>query len=276
MSDIIQKLGHSVIHHGKENNRIYLMKYNELDGPVLMEQLDKLASQNHYSKIIAKVPSKAVKVFENYGYQQEAHIPKYYNGVESCIFMCKYLDQSCTSLPDEIQELISYAKSKSKKLFLPLLSNDFNLRILTEEDAQNMVDLYKKVFKTYPFPIFNTSYLIKTMNENIIYFGIYKNKQLIGIASSETDPEYLNCEMTDFAILPEFRGNNYSVLLLKEMEQKIKQQNFKVLYTIARAKSYGMNITFSKLGYTYGGTLFNNTNISGNIEHMNVWYKEIK
>jgi hypothetical protein len=37
-----------------------------------------------------------------------------------------------------------------------------------------------------------------------------------------------------------------------------------------------MNITFSKLGYKYGGLLKNNTNISGAIESMNVWYKEIQ
>lgn len=34
-----------------------------------------------------------------------------------------------------------------------------------------------------------------------------------------------------------------------------------------------MNVTFSKLNYNYGGTLINNTNISGDLESMNVWYK---
>lgn len=81
--------------------------------------------------------------------------------------------------------------------------------------------------------------------------------------------------MTDFATLPEYRGNNFSVILLNKMEKEIEKQSYKLLYTIARAKSYSMNITFSKLGYFYGGTLINNTNIAGNIESMNVWYKKI-
>jgi len=34
-----------------------------------------------------------------------------------------------------------------------------------------------------------------------------------------------------------------------------------------------MNITFSRMGYRYSGTLLNNTNISGRLESMNVWYK---
>ncbi len=45
------------------------------------------------------------------------------------------------------------------------------------------------------------------------------------------------------------------------------------LYTIARAISPSMNITFAKCGYAFGGTLINNTQISGSIESMNLWHK---
>jgi hypothetical protein len=34
-----------------------------------------------------------------------------------------------------------------------------------------------------------------------------------------------------------------------------------------------MNITFAKCGYIFGGTLINNTQISGSIESMNLWHK---
>jgi len=53
----------------------------------------------------------------------------------------------------------------------------------------------------------------------------------------------------------------------------MKNKGIKTAYTIARAMSAGMNVTFSKTGYRFGGRLKNNTNISGNIESMNVWYK---
>jgi beta-lysine N6-acetyltransferase len=36
-----------------------------------------------------------------------------------------------------------------------------------------------------------------------------------------------------------------------------------------------MNVTFSRAGYTFTGTLINNTNIGGSIESMNVWYKRL-
>ena len=53
----------------------------------------------------------------------------------------------------------------------------------------------------------------------------------------------------------------------------MEQLGIDTFYTIARSVSFGMNITFAKMDYKYTGTLKNNTNISGNIESMNVWYK---
>ena len=47
-------------------------------------------------------------------------------------------------------------------------------------------------------------------------------------------------------------------------------RGIKTVYTIARAVSYGMNITFAKQGYVYGGAPFQNTHISGSIENMNI------
>jgi hypothetical protein len=36
-----------------------------------------------------------------------------------------------------------------------------------------------------------------------------------------------------------------------------------------------MNITFAKQRYALAGTLINNTDISGSLESMNVWYKPL-
>ena len=56
------------------------------------------------------------------------------------------------------------------------------------------------------------------------------------------------------------------------METTMNDHGIHTQYTIARALSAGMNITFAKAGYRYAGTLVNNTDISGTIESMNVWY----
>jgi hypothetical protein len=59
------------------------------------------------------------------------------------------------------------------------------------------------------------------------------------------------------------------------MEQTIAASGIHMAYTIARAKSHGMNKTFGRSEYQFGGTLINNTNIGKSIESMNVWYKSL-
>jgi N-acetylglutamate synthase-like GNAT family acetyltransferase len=84
-----------------------------------------------------------------------------------------------------------------------------------------------------------------------------------------------NAEMTDFATLPDYRGQGLATFLLAEMEADMNTRGIRTAYTIARAYSYGMNITFARNGYTFSGTLTNNTNIFGGLESMNVWYKPL-
>jgi putative beta-lysine N-acetyltransferase len=113
------------------------------------------------------------------------------------------------------------------------------------------------------------------MKDNVLYFGVWHDDRLVALSSSETDRENMTSEMTDFATDIEYRKTGLASLLLKAMEVELKKRNFRILYTIARARSQGMNKAFARNRYEYTGTLTNNTNIFGNIESMNVWYKNI-
>ena len=99
---------------------------------------------------------------------------------------------------------------------------------------------------------------------------------MVAASSSEMDVDGRNTEMTDFATLPEARGQGLAQHLLQIMERAMRKTGIQTAYTIARALSPGMNITFAKAGYRFGGTLINNTQISGQIESMNVWYKALE
>jgi putative beta-lysine N-acetyltransferase len=155
------------------------------------------------------------------------------------------------------------------------LGNRFQFHRPGVHDVEQMALLYQKVFQSYPFPIHRPEYLRQTMGQNVSYFGIWEQDKLIALASSEMDPESLNAEMTDFAVLPEYRGNQFALFLLMEMELEMKLRGIKTAYTIARLKSMGMNRTFYKAGYQYRGTLINNCHISGSLESMNVWSKKL-
>ncbi|MDD4031760.1 MAG: putative beta-lysine N-acetyltransferase [Bacteroidales bacterium] len=272
-----QKIGHSCIQHGKENNRIYLLKYDDHDPFVLIQQLNGLCKKYNYGKIIAKIPEHVQVFFLQQGYTQEAFIPDFFKNGESVFFMSKYLDSARMNLESTGLDTLSgllFTKSKIRNI---QLQKNLKFRIAGPLDCEEMATLYQRVFETYPFPIFDSAYLRNTMETGeVIYFGIWQNGQLVALSSAELDEENKNAEMTDFAVLQEMRGENMAGFLLQKMEQEMLKMRYKTLYTIARLQSPGMNKTFIDQKYHFSGLLKNNTNISGTIENMTVYYKNLK
>lgn len=250
------------------------MEYGGDNANHIIMLLDDIAKKNHYDKIVLKLPKGACVAFQDNGYVCEAKIPKYYCGGETCCFLSKFLseERSQTNNFLECETIISAAKLKSETTLNPL-STHYSIVKMDELKTHEMADLYKAVFKTYPFPIFDPSYILSTMKTHVIYFGVYYMGELVALSSSEVNGALKNAEMTDFAVKPSHRGRQLSKHLLVKMEKQMSAMGIKTLYTIARAKSMPMNCTFSALGYIFGGTLINNTQISGQIESMNVWFK---
>ena len=210
-------------------------------------------------------------------FKKEATIPRFYKGKESAHFVSRFMGAARSFLSfnkkQKIRKNIEVALSKKDENNLEKPNVDF--RPLQHEDADQLVSLYEKTFKVYPFPIFDEKYIKKTMDQNIDYFGAFVDDKLVAASSAEKDIENKNAEMTDFATLPKHRGKNLSYFLLKEMEKEMVAQDFKTLFTIARSASIGMNATFARQDYEYAGTLVNNTYIGEDIESMNVWYKHL-
>lgn len=275
MSDPIIKVGKSIIQHGKENDRIYLIKLDKSECFNVLSLLDQLINEYKYTKIFAKVPADKKQLFLDNDFIIEAYIPNFFNGNEDVFFLAKYFSdkRAINNHKEEISKVLTIAKRKDPNNVLIKLKDGFEFRECIINNADKIANLYRKVFESYPFPIDDPNYIAKTIQENIQYFGIWKDNDIVAIGSSEKDMDAQNTEMTDFATLPEYNGNNFSGYILNRMETEAKKQDIKVTYTIARAVSYGMNITFAKANYNFTGTLINNTNICGNLENMNVWYK---
>lgn len=277
MSDSIIEINSSVIQHGKENNRVYLMKIGNNKPSEIIPVLNTFAKEHDYTKIFAKVNYNYKNTFLENDYNIEAYIPNFYNGETGGLFLGKYFSYERKFLKekDKIKEILETSFKKEKINSCLILDKGHLLKKASKSDADEIASLYGKVFESYPFPIYTPEYILKTMTENVDYYGIWHGNKLIALSSSEKDLKNQNTEMTDFATLPEYRGYNFAVYLLERMEQDAKEQGLKTAYTIARSISYGMNITFAKMNYAFAGTLANNTNICGNLESMNIWYKHL-
>jgi len=272
--DRMEKLGHSLIQHGPANRRIYVMKADARDMPGLLGRLERLAGANGYTKIFAKVPLGLAAAFKADGYRREAVVPGMFRGREDAAFLGRYFSEERAR--EREAELIGEILRDAEGRATPragALAAGLELRELGPEDAEAMSEVYRAVFPTYPFPIHDPDYLRRTMRTHIRYFGVLEQKSLVAVSSAEMDREELNVEMTDFATLPAARGAGLALHLLRRMEEAVREEGILTPFTIARALSRGMNITFARAGYACGGTLTNNTQISGQIESMNVWYK---
>jgi beta-lysine N6-acetyltransferase len=279
MSDRIERLFHSIIQHGPLNNRIYLMKLDNRDYPRILKKLDELAYKKGYTKIFAKIPFWAVKQATDHGYITEARIPNMFDNSIDGYFLGKFLDEPRMKIDKKNSDLIKKVKQKFQAC-VPKPDSKYSLdngiiKPLSKIEIASLSEIYKTVFESYPFPIYKVSHLEKMMDNNVKYYGVFQNNRLIAASAAEMDREHKCVEMTDFATLPQSRGNNYAFHLLNCMEEEMKRAEMKIAYTIARSISFGINITFAKAGYHYGGLLRNNTAIAGSLESMNVLYKNL-
>ncbi|MEA3544920.1 MAG: putative beta-lysine N-acetyltransferase [Thermodesulfobacteriota bacterium] len=275
--DQVESFGQSTIQHGSANDRVYLMELDRSDFPSILSHINGLAILHNYTKVFAKVPEFARDYFEQDGYRVEASIPNFYRGEEDVFFMARYFhpDRLIDHAADKVQEVLVAARSKASSSHDISLPDGCVCRVASPADREQMAHLYQRVFASYPFPIHDPDYLVETMDENVIYVGIWKGDLLLALASTEIDFKGGNAELTDFATDPDWRGHGLAHVLLSHLENEMRSSGHSTCYTIARSTSFGMNICFAQNGYQFTGTLVNNTQISGGLESMNVWYKYV-
>lgn len=278
MYDKLEIKGNTKFQHGKFNNRIYIMKLAPEDAPETITRLNGLASKEGYTKIFAKIQAAVLPHFISNGFIIEAFIPKLYKSNIDGLLVSKFFDKKREKVPSE--KLIAFYDLLNSTIKSRQLKYKHSLKyIINRLDIKNIksiTEIFRQVFETYPFPIHENDYILETMEKDgTQYYGIWDGKKLIGVSTAEIDLINKNAELTDFAVLPEYRGQNLAFRLLTNMEREMKFANIKTCYTIARLNEPGMNKTFLKSGYKYSGTLINNTNIGGSIESMNIFYKHI-
>ncbi|MGE4454504.1 MAG: putative beta-lysine N-acetyltransferase [Sphaerochaeta sp.] len=271
--DTTMELDGAILQHGKSNDRIYVMDLGSSDPKLLVPKLVALAKKEDYGKIFTKIPRSSSKPFLNAGFQVEATALKMFQGEEDGLFLGYFLkperyDESLRVEYEQVQRLAQESERSA-------VQGKEAIRLCTKNDSPSMAKLYDTVFDSYPFPINDPAFIASSMDEGTVYAGIEVDGTLVALASGECSFQKGKrfSEMTDFATLPERRGNGYALRLLAFLEEELKKRGILSAYTIARAISPGMNITFAKAGYSFGGRLHNNTNIAGTIESMNVWYK---
>ncbi|MFT5890432.1 MAG: putative beta-lysine N-acetyltransferase [Dokdonia sp.] len=278
MYDTLEKINGALLHHGKTHNRLYLMQAERNNWDSLIPKMKSLAQEKSYNKILGLIPEEAIEVFQSNGYQIEAKIPRLYNGEITGYFLADYLNTERGHCNEQelktIQSVktIAVAANSSQEDSYMALTQNLEVRKLNRNDFPAMVKLHKKAFKSYPFPIHRAEYLLELAKRSHEFYGLFDQGELIVSAIIKIHQKGSNVEIIDFATHPNLNGQNLSYYLVQEIKKDFDKMDYKTIYSLVRASSYGLNITFSKHGFVLGGTLLNNTLIRDTIESINVWY----
>ncbi|SDC58115.1 MULTISPECIES: putative beta-lysine N-acetyltransferase [unclassified Candidatus Frackibacter] len=256
------------------NQRIVVESYSGTGLNNLGNRLKGEAKSNEYGKIWVKVRFSDHQQFSNIGFIAEGLIEDYYLD-EAAIIMAFYPDseRSRQQNREKKDQIVADLLQEESDQGLVELDDDCEFKIAEPSDITAMTELYKEVFTSYPTPIFKKEYIEESMNSDVIYGLLYDGEDLVAAASAETNPEFKNAEMTDFATLPSARGNGYASYILNKLESELKARRYHSLYSIARSTSYGMNKVFKEAEYEYNGRLIQNCHIAGGFEDMNLWCK---
>ena len=267
-----ESLGTARLQHDPFSDRVYLMKCGAEAPETVIARMGELAETNGYSKLFAKVPAALASPFLDAGFECEAFWKDAGGGL---CFLAQFLDarRRVEESPEELGLIVRLARAKAEIPPSRAAVPSFSIRSCTPQDAEEMSHVYREVFASYPFPISDPAYLVETMEEDFAYFAAEADGAIVALASVEYDFATGYAEMSDFATLPGWTGRGCALALLERMEEAPRAGALHAFYTIARARSEGMNIVFARAGFRYAGRLVNNTNISGGIQSMNVWHK---
>jgi len=267
----------AVIYLSSLNQRIQVLEYEADEVGAMVATLTTTAITRGFGKVFLKASAGDQESFEKAGMMAEAHIDGYYAG-KPAVVMSLFLDQERRQQPfaGEQEEILANIRERPADSSVPPLPAGYVMLPVTQRNAEELAQLYGTVFASYPFPITSVDYLVSTMESHVRYRIIRDTKgSLVAAASAETSPELRNAEMTDFATLPSQRGLGLAQHLLAALEGDMKARRIRNLYTVARARSAGMNRVFYNRGYEWTGTLVNNCHIAGQFEDMHVWCRTV-
>lgn len=258
------------------NKRLKVLDYSVKDFSAMTQRLVWLAKHNNFDKIFVKARKKDFQKFLSHGFVMEGVLRYYFKGEDAYVlsrFSSKKraMSNSLVGESEMIEELIYNTAVKTMNQLDP----EIKIMTATTENIPQLVFIYRSIFESYPSPLTNPDYIKSTMDRNVIYKIATHKDEALAAASAEINYKYSNAEMTDCATTPKARGKGLMQHILKRLETDVKKLGIQNVYTMARAKSKGMNKVFFRLGYEYSGRLINNCDIFGNFEDMNIWVKKL-
>lgn len=257
------------------NKRLIVHAYSWREVTPFVSELFEVSREDGLDKLIVQAQEADWETLLSLGFLMEGKIESFFSG-KPVYYMSKFfseerqLSQAWMAEEEVLESVLLDRKPQKIKPLAP----SWTISRAKRGDVAEMVELFAKVFDTYPSPLTDPQYLAQSM-ENDIFVIIRDGKRIISAAGAEIDRAAGHAEMTNCATLPEYRRFGLMNHLFAKLEAELSKAEIRSLFSIARAKSHGMNRVLVQHGYAYCGRLANNCDICGGFEDMNLWAKEL-
>ncbi|MFY0782845.1 putative beta-lysine N-acetyltransferase [Peribacillus simplex] len=263
------------LYHDHANQRLRMDDYRGNIKKAMARALV-IAKEQGFTKVILKARNEDLSAALGQGYMLEGILSRYFNGNDAYCMAFYLTDERRTSDFWVKEDKVIQDVSEIPRLMdMQKIPENYILRFATDEDAQELANLYGEIFETYPTPMNDERYIKKVMEEGTIFSVIEYEGSIVSAASAEVNEMYHNAELTDCATIPHHRKHGFMKVLISALEQELIRKNIYCSYSLARSLSMGMNAVFHQLGYEYGGRLTKNCNIWDKYEDMNIWGKDL-
>lgn len=259
----------------KINKRLRVNEFTGAAGALVDELLD-LAKKTASGKVIFFVSENEKSSLEIKGFQMEGEIAGFFKGKTAYGYSFFIEPQRSQSRYVGMENEILHKIMQKKKAFnkqIVTMEDHLEVRLVTQRDIPGLIEMYRDIFASYPSPLMQEDYMRQSMNNNVLFVGAFDGNKPVSAASLEIDRSNGNAELTDCATVKSYQGKGILQILMDRLEVQGNSMGLGVLYSLARAGSFGMNASLYKLGYAYKGRFINNCHIGGRFEDMNLWVK---
>lgn len=256
------------------NQRILVHSFDRNRWMEAERQLVEASVEANAEKIIVLAREQDVRHLLRHGFVLEATIDHFFKQ-EPVFYMSRFLTQKRREAAHWVQEdeLLDGVFQTEGRSLSPL-SPQITLRFADNNDIPQLIRIYRQTFATYPSPLTEPVYLKQSLEKNMFVLA-EENGQVVSAAAAEINRVIQSAEITHCATDPSHRGRGLLSRLIHVLERELPERGIVNAYSIARARSFSMNVALHQLKYVYGGRLINNCTICGGYEDMNVWGKRL-
>lgn len=255
--------------------RLKVARYRPGQGPLLWQRLLELARREHLTKVVLYARPGDWQRFLAHGFVLEAVIDGYF-GDDPAYAMSYFLDaaRQATDQFEPEQELLEQVLLAGPEP-APPLPEGYRLQLCGEDMAQQLAAVFDQVFETFPTPLHDPDFIRELIRSGDGIFRAVLDPGGSVVSAAAVEFEMEAAEITDCATLPDHRGEGLMRILIDALEDDCRGRGVSALFSIARARSFGMNLVLRRAGYRYRGRMINQSNICANLEDMNIWVKKI-